>query len=335
MTVEVKTETQSPEFWVNTTTDPLLDLRKEVAKKYVDDLKQKTGIWASLIVGEGKKLTDYLVAEWTEDRTADTAGLAILTGLLNGLETKTFDLDGQKYDIQNYLLRVKNKINRSTEEQLQLLKTNIGTSAVGQETTPSATTPNTAPTTTPDTERKNIDVAGRNYEYPVPGVKINSPYGPRWGKLHQGIDIAAAKWTNILSIGRGVVESVGFGSDSAWFNGYGNYVVVRLDNWYRVLYGHMRKRSPLKVGEEITAWAPIWLMGNTWTSTWPHLHLEIRKWETDDEVNFFKRTSIDPLNVLPVSEDMIVPDILARVDQKLLVPKDSNKVKNEDVTALK
>jgi hypothetical protein len=36
-----------------------------------------------------------------------------------------------------------------------------------------------------------------------------------------------------------------------------------------------------------------------------------------------------------VSEDMISPDILARVDQKLLVPKDNNKVKNEDVTASK
>jgi murein DD-endopeptidase MepM/ murein hydrolase activator NlpD len=119
-----------------------------------------------------------------------------LTGLLNGLETKTFDLDGQKYDIQNYLLRVKNKINRSTEEQLKTLQTNIHTTEQPK-TIPASTVasaPSSTPTTTPDTEKTNIDVIKKDdYEYPVPGVKINSPYGPRWGKQHKGIDIAAAK----------------------------------------------------------------------------------------------------------------------------------------------
>lgn len=125
--------------------DPILNLKTEVAQKYVDDLKNKAGLGASLVIGKGEKLKNFLVTKEDGDNLTNTAGLNFMANLLNKLETKTFALDGQEYDIKNYLLRVKNKINISTEDQLNTLKINIDTP------TAQVNTPTTTPTASPDT----------------------------------------------------------------------------------------------------------------------------------------------------------------------------------------
>ncbi len=181
------------------------------------------------------------------------------------------------------------------------------------------TTNPTAQSSTPKTSPENTPKE-KLYLFPMEGNRVTSPKWPRWGKEHNGIDIW---WSNkdIKSIGDGTVESVWTdGNEAEWFGWYGNYVVVKLPNGDRVLYGHLASPSSLKVGDSVKAGeTAIWIMGETWHSHGVHLHLEIRKWTTNDTLAFNKREVVDPLSVIPVTKDMIEPDILARVDKTLLV----------------
>jgi murein DD-endopeptidase MepM/ murein hydrolase activator NlpD len=96
-----------------------------------------------------------------------------------------------------------------------------------------------------------------------------SPYGPRWGRLHAGLDFPAPIDTPIRAVADGVVEQAGPAS------GYGNLVLVRHADGTVTAYGHMRVIS-VAPGQPVRAGQTIALVGNEGMSTGPHLHLEVR-----------------------------------------------------------
>ena len=104
---------------------------------------------------------------------------------------------------------------------------------------------------------------------PTTGV-ISSRFGPRWGRSHTGIDIAANTGTPIYSCSKGTVEFTG------WYYGYGNLVIVNHGNGIKTYYGHCSKIY-VSVGDTVTKDTVIAAMGSTGNSTGPHLHLEIRR----------------------------------------------------------
>ncbi len=99
--------------------------------------------------------------------------------------------------------------------------------------------------------------------------RISSPYGPRWGGFHYGLDIAVPEGTRILAAAQGRVVA------ADWKGSYG--LTVRLDhgNGYETVYAHA---SQLEVndGEVVQAGHPIARVGTTGRSTGPHLHFEVR-----------------------------------------------------------
>lgn len=99
---------------------------------------------------------------------------------------------------------------------------------------------------------------------------LSSRYGSRWGRTHQGIDIAGAYNSDIKAADGGVVTY------SGWMSGYGNYVVINHENGYQTAYGHC---ASLCVGEgdRVAKGDVIAKMGNTGRSTGTHLHFEVRK----------------------------------------------------------
>ncbi len=104
---------------------------------------------------------------------------------------------------------------------------------------------------------------------PVTGARISSRYGPRWGRLHAGMDFAGPVGTPLRSVGLGVVTFAG--PQGA----YGNKVEVTLYDGTEVHYGHMQRIS-VKVGDQVTSGQRLGTLGNTGRSTGPHLHLEVR-----------------------------------------------------------
>ena len=128
---------------------------------------------------------------------------------------------------------------------------------------------------------KEKDVLKTGLFYPLQGV-ISSPYGERWGKVHEGIDIAVPEGTPVIAAECGKVIYAGDGGT------YGN--LVRIDHGYGVVtaYAHLGTIN-VKEGQSVGANTQIALSGNTGRSTGPHLHFEILNKDTPIDPNLYLR----------------------------------------------
>ena len=90
-------------------------------------------------------------------------------------------------------------------------------------------------------------------------------------KFHSGMDFTAPIGTEIHATGNGVVVKV-----EPYGNGYGNNVVINHGYGYETVYAHMSKFA-VHVGQKISRGDLLGYVGNTGTSTGPHLHYEVRK----------------------------------------------------------
>ncbi|HIK26416.1 MAG TPA: M23 family metallopeptidase [Thermosynechococcus sp. M46_R2017_013] len=107
-----------------------------------------------------------------------------------------------------------------------------------------------------------------NFIWPARGV-LTSGFGPRWGRMHRGIDIAAPVGTPIYAAAAGVVTY------SQWNDGgYGNLVEIRHADGALTLYAH-NQRNLVRVGQYVEQGQQIAEMGSTGRSTGPHLHFEV------------------------------------------------------------
>lgn len=107
------------------------------------------------------------------------------------------------------------------------------------------------------------------YMVPVDEYRITSSYGPRWGRTHQGIDLAVSTGTPVASAADGVIIQ------SGWNGGYGISIYVDHGNGVITRYGHL-SQAYAQVGRNVKQGEVIGLSGNTGNSTGPHLHFEIR-----------------------------------------------------------
>lgn len=102
------------------------------------------------------------------------------------------------------------------------------------------------------------------------GYRLSSPFGPRGGRLHKGIDMASSLNTPIYAAADATVKFSGTQS------GYGNVVILDHGGGYETYYAHLNRRL-VTTGQSISRGDRIALMGNTGRSTGVHLHYEIRK----------------------------------------------------------
>lgn len=106
------------------------------------------------------------------------------------------------------------------------------------------------------------------YVLPLEDYRFTSPYGMRWGRLHAGVDLAAAEGTPYKAAHAGTVKL------AQWYGGYGNAIVIDLGNGTEMIYGHSSKLL-VKVGQKVNAGDVIGLVGNTGHSFGAHLHFEV------------------------------------------------------------
>ncbi|MFM7019824.1 MAG: peptidoglycan DD-metalloendopeptidase family protein [Aquirufa sp.] len=120
-----------------------------------------------------------------------------------------------------------------------------------------------------DLELYNLP-AGRNWSPPLSTVKQTSPFGPRWGRLHAGVDLDLETGYPVFAPFDGIVRVVNYDS-----RGYGKFMVLRHYNGLETLFGHLSKQG-LEPGTLVKAGDEIGLGGNTGRSTGSHLHFETR-----------------------------------------------------------
>jgi hypothetical protein len=101
------------------------------------------------------------------------------------------------------------------------------------------------------------------------GWRIHPVY--KTEKMHTGMDFTAPTGTEIHATGNGVVQKV-----ERFGKGYGNNVIISHGYGYETVYAHMSKFA-VRPGQKISRGDLIGYVGNTGTSTGPHLHYEVRK----------------------------------------------------------
>lgn len=119
------------------------------------------------------------------------------------------------------------------------------------------------------------------YIWPAEGV-LTSGYGWRWGRMHQGIDIAAPIGTPVLAAASGTVIGAG------WHDGYGYLIKLEHSDGSVTYYGH-NNRILVTPGQQVAQGDQIAEMGSTGNSTGSHVHFEIR---------LSGETIVDPITLL-------------------------------------
>ena len=79
--------------------------------------------------------------------------------------------------------------------------------------------------------------------------QYTSGFGPRWGTMHYGTDMAARHGSPILATADGVINFAG------WEKGYGKLVKIKHDFGYETRYAHLSKIS-VKVGQNFSGALP-------------------------------------------------------------------------------
>jgi murein DD-endopeptidase MepM/ murein hydrolase activator NlpD len=104
--------------------------------------------------------------------------------------------------------------------------------------------------------------------WPVNGV-LTSGFGPRWGRMHEGIDIGAPSGTGIRAVAAGRIIYAGYNA-----GGYGNLTIIDHGNGLATAYAH---QSAIYIsGGSVSQGTVIGAVGSTGSSTGPHLHFEVR-----------------------------------------------------------
>ncbi|WP_295046976.1 M23 family metallopeptidase [uncultured Paracoccus sp.] len=115
--------------------------------------------------------------------------------------------------------------------------------------------------------------------------RYTSGFGRRWGRAHEGIDMAGPVGTPIHVTGDGVVTFAGRQG------AYGNLIKIQHELGVETRYAHL-SRIRVKVGQRVSQGELIGDMGNTGRSTGPHLHYEVRmNGRAVDPMSFIKAAS--------------------------------------------
>lgn len=112
---------------------------------------------------------------------------------------------------------------------------------------------------------------GRLAYWPVSG-RITSPFGPRWGGFHNGLDVAAPMYTPVRAAAAGQVVTVG--KPTLVYGDTATIVIIAHGDDFSTVYAHLNDERPpiVRVGELVAAGQTIAYIGSTGWSTGPHVH---------------------------------------------------------------
>lgn len=99
--------------------------------------------------------------------------------------------------------------------------------------------------------------------------RYTSGFGMRWGRMHEGTDMAAPYGTPVYATADGVVVHAG------WQGAYGRLIKIRHEFGLETRFAHL-SQIRVKVGQRVSRGERIGDMGNSGRSTGTHLHYEIR-----------------------------------------------------------
>jgi murein DD-endopeptidase MepM/ murein hydrolase activator NlpD len=109
-------------------------------------------------------------------------------------------------------------------------------------------------------------------DWPADGAMTDG-YGPRWGRMHLGVDVGILRSLDVRAAEGGTVTAAGW---LTGYEGYGNVVTVDIGSGYSLLYAHLSVAQVVP-GQWVSPGDAIGQAGCTGSCTGTHLHFELRK----------------------------------------------------------
>lgn len=232
----------------------------------LDDLKEKASEKRRILAQQEKEHQTKLAALQREAGHLETISEEEEKAV-NDLIGQLAQAEAEKEEWQRQEAQRKQQEEKKQKQQKEGQKKREGKSGSSQSASPRARVSSTS-SSAPQS-------SSSGFAWPVPGYKANSFFGMRWGRPHNGIDIAAPIGTPILAAADGKVI------EARPSSGYGNIVVIYHGNGISTKYAHMTFSSiTVKVGQHVKKGQQIASVGNEGRSTGPHLHFEVLKWNT-------------------------------------------------------
>jgi murein DD-endopeptidase MepM/ murein hydrolase activator NlpD len=147
------------------------------------------------------------------------------------------------------------------------------------------------PPSTPPPPRPSVKTDAE-LVWPIVGP-INSPFGPRWGKFHAGLDIGSPHYQEVAAAADGEVI---YAHDTG--GPLGKAVVLQHGRGMRTVYAHLSIIVAAE-GDTVRQGQAVGGVGNTGRSTGPHLHFEVQRYGA----------ALNPENYLPATIDELVRDL--------------------------
>ena len=119
-----------------------------------------------------------------------------------------------------------------------------------------------------ETDVASLGRSSRGFIWPLNGG-VTSPYGPRWGGMHTGIDIDGFTGQPIVAVKSG---NIIYASSS--MSGYGNAMIIDHGGGISTLYAHMSEYE--LTGGSVGQGKIIGYVGCTGSCYGDHLHFEVR-----------------------------------------------------------
>jgi murein DD-endopeptidase MepM/ murein hydrolase activator NlpD len=183
-----------------------------------------------------------------------------------------------------------------SREERQRLERSLAEADEAEQAGPETALPSVAPPPgTPRPPASSPPAAAPDFLWPITGP-LTSPFGPRAGRLHAGIDIGSPHYQEVRAAADGEVIFVRDGGP-----GLGTAVVLRHGAGYTTVYGHLSIRIA-REAESVRRGQAIGGVGATGNASGPHLHFEIRR----------GGRPVDPLSLLPPTLDQLVEGLASR-----------------------
>lgn len=204
---------------------------------------------------EVRAAREEVLAEAEEVLEQRAGALAELEAQSDRLMAQQEDLEAEEAEIEELIRAQEAAARREEEERRRAAEEEAAeaTQATAPAESPSAPAP--AP-------------SGGCYAWPANGP-VTSEYGPRWGRMHRGLDIDGDTGDPLVAAQSGTVTYTGY------YSGYGNLTLIRHSDGVTTAYAH-QSAIGVNEGQSVSRGEFIGRMGATGNVTGSHLHFETR-----------------------------------------------------------
>ncbi len=233
------------------TTSDLSDMVNK--SEYVEQIYEYDSEMLSNLINVKKKIADYQV-----ELESDLAEVEeIEAEVADNRAAVEIMIEGKQIQAKNYNSSIEDYKEEAAAIQADIDATNEAIAAAEAAAAASGDT--------------TVYYTGGTFQWPVggDGGTVTSPFGPRWGRMHQGIDIGCSTGTPILAGEAGTVIA------SEYSSSMGYYVLIDHGDGVSTVYMH-NSVLQVSVGQTVVRGQQIALAGSTGNSTGPHCHFGVR-----------------------------------------------------------